>query len=225
MDNNAERQRQLEQQADAVLTRMAKQHRMGLTGLLSIYSKRKLLRGSIAPALLATCVFLTVKLAHLNDVEVLKRIADTGVSVLPNLLGFLLGGYTILIGFGNADLLKSSTRVIPGQRISSFQMLSSIFALTIYLQVFALIISLIIQFTLSIPLTTDKGFVGKVAEWAATINQTAIAILAFFLLYCIFSLLAMVVNVFNFAQKYHLALTEERLEDEYNKRHPDQRNN
>lgn len=31
-------------------------------------------------------------------------------------------------------------------------------------------------------------------------------------------------QLFNFAQKYHLALTEERLEDEFNERHPDQRN-
>ncbi len=226
MDDNPERRRlEIEQQTDVVLARMAKQHRMGLPGIIAIYSKGNILRASIAPAFLAMCLFVTVKEAHLNCAVVLKQIVDIGVSVLPNLLGFLLGGYTILIGFGNNDLLKSSTRVIPGQRTSLFQMLSSIFALTIYTQVVTLVISLITQFTLTIPLVKGDGLVGTLYNQAATINNLAIPILSFLLFYCILSLLAMVINVFNFAQRYHLALTEERLEDEFNDRYPGQRNN
>jgi hypothetical protein len=223
MDDNSEFKRlQLEQQADAVLARMTKQHRMGIFGLVAIYSKTKLLRGSIGPALLATCLFLTVKNAHLSSEVVLKHLADTAVSVLPNLLGFLLGGYTILIGFGNIDLLKSSTLIIPGQRTSLFQMLSSIFALTIYIQIITLIVSLIVQFTLTIP-AKGEGFVSELFKWSANINSSAIVIISFLLFYCILSLLAMVINIFNFAQKYHLALTEERLEDDYKTRHPNRR--
>lgn len=222
MDDNAELKKlQLERQADIVFARIAKQHRMGLFGLIAIYSKRKLLRGSIGPALLATCLFLTVKNAHLSSEVVLKHLADTAVSVLPNLLGFLLGGYTILIGFGNIDLLKSSTLIIPGQRTSLFQMLSSIFALTIYIQVVTLVVSLIVQFTLTIP-SKGEGFISELFKWSANINNVAIVIVSFLLFYCILSLLAMVINIFNFAQKYHYTLTEERMGDEYKMRHPNE---
>ncbi|MBO2009154.1 hypothetical protein [Hymenobacter negativus] len=219
MDELSERRRlAIQQAAEVVLSRMAKQHAMGVTGLLSIYPKDKLLWGSVLPAIVTIIVFGLIVVTGVNIDDFLKRTVDTSVSILPNLLGFLLGGYTILIGFGNASLLKSATHIIEGRRISLFQMLSTIFALTIYLQSITLAAAVIAQFTLSIPLSAGTGFVGMLHDAVPTINKVSVVVFLFLLFYSILSLKDTVVNVFNFAQRYHYTLTEERLSDEYEAR-------
>jgi hypothetical protein len=211
-------QADLEQAADIILGRMAKQHRTGLWGLLAIYPKDKLLLASILPALASIGVYKATGLAGIPCEKLLRHVVDSSVSILPNLLGFLLGGYTILIGFGNSALLKAATHVIRGRRISLFQMLSTIFALTIYLQSIALAGAVVAQFTLEIPLHAGPGFMGQLHDIAPIVNKIFTLSFLFLLFYSILSLKDTVVNVFSFAQRYHLTLTEDRLTDDQNAR-------
>ena len=71
---------------------------------------------------------------------------DMVKSLFPNLLGFCLGGYAILIGFGNTDLLKSLTRKLRSINKSVFQLLSAVFAFSLILQSVSLIISYVFSF-------------------------------------------------------------------------------
>ena len=200
--------------AKALEKQIRQQHSMGLSGLMIIYPKDKFLKGALLPTLLTLGICLLVILEEVSMQAFLQQIVESTVSILPNLLGFLLGGYTILIGFGNTNLLKANTRLAPNRSISLFQMLSSIFALTIYLQALALGIAVVAHFTLRIPLTPKPGLSLYLYEAAPVVNGIVAPLLLFLLLYSVSSLRDMVINVFGFAQQYHLALTEERMMNE-----------
>lgn len=196
------------------------QHRVDLLGLLSIYPKDKIIKGAVLPALLTLIICGYLLMSGESSQEFLKEVVDSTVSVLPNLLGFLLGGYTILIGFGDKELLKSTTTIVKGRSISLFQMLSSIFALTIFIQALALGIALVMHFTLLIHLKPGDGVMNFFFKAAPYVNGTALPLVLFLLLYSVLSLRDMVMNVFGFAQQYHLSLTKDRLQDEYQTRNP-----
>lgn len=210
---------EIERRLKIVEDRLAWQHQTTIKGLLEIYPKDKVLKGSVYPLLATLFIIIGLKLAEQQSYDIVKDVADTSVSVLPNILGFLLGGYTILIGFGNINLLKSTTRLVNGRQISLFQMLSSIFALTIFVQAFTLAIALFFHFTLKIPIS-ENGNLSFLFSLVPFLNWAGSTILLFLLFYSVFALRDMVMNVFGFAQNYHLALVEERMADEAAARHP-----
>jgi hypothetical protein len=204
---------ELARRAEALRRLLSWQHQVDLKGLLAIYPKDKVAKASILPGVLTAIICLLLYLAQVHAQSFLKEVVDSSLSILPNLLGFLLGGYTILIGFGDVELLKETTTLVEGRSISLFQMLSSIFALTIYIQSFTLAIAIVAHFTLLIPLP-PKSFLGSFfQEVSPFVNIVAIPVFLFLLLYSILSLRDMVMNVFGFAQQYHLALTKERMSD------------
>lgn len=200
--------------ARALEKQIRQQHTMGLKGLVLIYPKDKFLKGAFLPAVVTLCICLLVRSNGVGMQAFLQEIVESTISILPNLLGFLLGGYTILIGFGNTNLLKANTRLVQNRSISLFQMLSSIFALTIYLQAIALTIAVVAHFTLKVPLKPHLGLTSYLYEIAPIVNGTIVPFLLFLLLYSVLSLKDTVINVFGFAQQYHLVLTEERMGDE-----------
>lgn len=188
-----------------------KQHQVGLRGLLAIYPTDKLTRGMMWPLIVTILVGGAVMLLGKTDNQKnLEDIAGIAVSVLPNLLGFLLGGYTILIGFGNVDLLKSATKVYPESGISLFQTLSSIFAVTILVQSLTLILGLVVHFGLQIEIA-KKGSFAWLYPMVPALDGVAFLALMFTLFYSVFALRDMVLNIFGFAQMYHQTLTLERI--------------
>jgi hypothetical protein len=199
---------------------LAWQHQSNLRGLIQIYPKDKLLRGSLLPLFFTIVVSIILIIAEVKAEVFLKEIVDSSLSVLPNLLGFLLGGYTILIGFGDVNLLKSTTTIVQGRFISLFQMLSSIFALTIYLQSLTLGIAIVAHFTLMLPMDSFYKISNKLHYLTEGINIVTIPSVLFLLFYSVLSLRDMVMNVFGFAQQYHLSLTQQRMTDEQAARKP-----
>ena len=191
-----------------------KQHQVGLRGLLAIYPTNKLKRGIKWPLLTTAVVGGAMLLLGKNSAQQsLDDIAVLVVSILPNLLGFLLGGYTILIGFGNVDLLKSATKIYPESGISLFQTLSSIFAITILVQSLTLILGLVAHFGLQI----EVGRQGPLAWFyhaVPVLDGISFLTLMFALFYSVFALRDMVLNIFGFAQMYHQTLALERIASE-----------
>jgi hypothetical protein len=208
---DAQNQDLVKKRAKAFTSLLDWQHQMDLKGLLTLYPKDKLEKGIVLPIILTSIISFLLILVEVDPENFLKGIVESSISILPNLLGFLLGGYTILIGFGNAELLKETTTIIEGRSISLFQMISLIFALTIYLQAITLSIVIVAHFTLSIPIPLKPGLLSILYKIVPAVNIISIPILLLLLLYSILSLKDMVMNVFDFAQQYHLALTLERL--------------
>ncbi|RNI32248.1 hypothetical protein EFA69_02665 [Rufibacter immobilis] len=198
------------------LQELEDRHLAGFAGLWKNYTRDKLFRGIKFP-LLFSLVF-TILFSFFNEdlYTIIKDISSTTLSVIPNLLGFLLGGYAIIIGFGNVELLKSTTRTSENKPVSLFQAMSSIFAFCILAQAGSLILGAVYQLFINVDFESVSWF-DTIQPYYRSFNVLWLFLITFALLYSIFLLPVMLINVFNFAQAYHLRLTIERIKEDGNK--------
>lgn len=130
------------------------------------------------------------------------------ISIFPNILGFNLGGYALIVGFGNTELVKNMTKPTKEEnKYSIFQKMSSVFSFTLLLQSFTFAISFVVNFIIKMEFTTNNIY------WYHVINGTVVALLSFFSLWSIFVLSTVILNVFTFGQMHHLYLTTERMKN------------
>ena len=130
------------------------------------------------------------------------------MSIFPNLLGFNLGGYALIVGFGNSELLQAMTKKLSGKNSSVAQQLSGIFAFAILLQLAAFIAAFVINFfdQLKFPVSN--------LQVAYVINIALLGILAFLGFWGLFIIPNLVSNVFTFGQMHHSYLTIKRIKAE-----------
>lgn len=119
----------------------------------------------------------------------------TSLAVLPNLLGFSLGGYAVLLAFGDGRFLDALRGPEPDGTDSPYIKASASLAWFVLAQVLALIVSIFFEFTVSSP---EPG-----STWEALQN------LGFFLgcwlfLYAIFLSLASTLSIFFLSRMYDL---------------------
>ncbi len=148
----------------------------------------------------------------LDSQKLVTSIVDATISVMPSLLGFLLGGYTILISFANSDLLKLMTRKTNNRNISVFQMLSCIFALTILLQSATLLLALVARFSMLNAI--EPRDLLWLSYTMTGLNYMFGFILLSLLLYTIFAFRDIITNIFNMTQLFHQSLLLQRLAGE-----------
>jgi len=130
------------------------------------------------------------------------------LTIFPSLLGFNLGGYALIIGFGNAELVQSLTKKGKNRKNSIFQKLSGIFAYAILLQLFAFCLAFFGNFSIQLKFTLQQDLIRNILNYLFTF------LLSFIGLWGIFILPSLVINVFNFGQMHHFKLTQKRLEEE-----------
>jgi len=188
---------------------LKKSHPTGLRGILKNFTWRKMF---LKPPFLFSILlavswcYLTFNIRDNNYVDLLKLV-DFNIAIFPSLLGFNLGGYALLIGFGNIALIKSMTESQEG-KASIFQKLSAIFAFSILLQATVLILAIVIRYF------TDIGLSFEVQDiTAATFNIALYFLLAFFSLWAIFLLPYVITNLFTFGQLHHFYLTIEKMKE------------
>ncbi|HET6993782.1 MAG TPA: hypothetical protein VFI06_02315, partial [Chitinophagaceae bacterium] len=89
-------------------------HTEGKNGVLEIISHKRTFKK--LPFILSLCVSLTISIVILlfvpnKSFKILSTGCDLLIVIFPSLLGFSLGGYALIVGFGNIDLLKKATRI------------------------------------------------------------------------------------------------------------------
>ena len=67
---------------------------------------------------------------------------DLAISVIPNLLGFSLGGYAILLAFGNDQFLKLIAGTEEGESVSPYIEVNAAFIHFIFMQIISLVTAL-----------------------------------------------------------------------------------
>lgn len=139
--------------------------------------------------------------------ELLLVLNENVLNLYPNLLGFNLGGYALIIGFGNNDLIKGLTKKGKDKKNSIFQRLNGIFAFTLILQAFVLIFAFVSDFVISLDLGTSSTPIYYFT------NGIALFVITFFGLWGILILPIVIANVFTFGQLHHFTLTKERIKD------------
>jgi hypothetical protein len=153
-------------------------------------------------------LFIISKIASKDSFNLATFWVGQSLTIFPSLLGFNLGGYALIIGFGNSDLVQSLTKKAKNKKTSIFQKLSGVFAFAILLQLLAFSLAFIGNYSIQLKL----DFLNQ--KMSDFINNCYILVLSFITLWGIFILLSLVVNVFNFGQMHHFKLTQKRLLEE-----------
>ena len=191
-------------------------HRTGFSGLWSIYDKEKLFYSLLTPLAFSILFTILLSLTSKSLYVTINEVVTLVLSIVPNLLGFLLGGYALIVGFGNEKFLQSLTTQVKGDSITYYQKFSSVFAFTIYSLSISLIIGIIFTLCLKIPAPLCVP-----ASLILYINVAALFILLFFLIYSGFLLPTMVMNIFDFSQIHHIKLYSSRLTEENEEKKPE----
>ena len=159
----------------------------------------------IASISLSILFLLSSYFSTKNFFEILSIWTNQVLTIFPNLLGFNLGGYALIIGFGNTDLIQALTKKRKDKKTSIFQKLSGVFAFTLMLQSVAFALAFIVNFSIQL------GFSTSIESLSTTINICVILILSFLGLWGLLILPVLVANVFSFGQMHHFHLTKKRV--------------
>jgi hypothetical protein len=191
---------------------LIKQHQFSYKGIFYAYDWKEIKKSkSFRYSIILTLVCQAFRFfGILDSFENFQFWVDKSVSIFPSMLGFNLGGYALIIGFGNSELMKSLTTVAPNKKVSSFQMLSAVFAFSILLQLLSFIFAFLSDYFIKLGFSTNSLFLSEL------INTFFSSILILISLWSLLFIPILVFNIFSFGQAYHFSLTRQRIEDEQN---------
>lgn len=191
-------------------------HQMDMAGLLFIYNKKKLLHS--APFLLSLAIsFLAVVIIAVGFRDVLfsavQSLTALNLSVFPNLLGFTIGGFALIVGFTGVGDLKKFTLKAKKENGSFYQLLVAVFSVSIFAQFCTILLSYAISFIISSHFHFQL-FKFEFHNWFYAVNGIIVFVLFLFPLWSFFTIPYLVLDLFNFAQTNHSIATANRIEDE-----------
>jgi hypothetical protein len=180
-----------------------------LYGFKSLFScKNRLFYTSVLLTLTLLC--LLVGFFSKNDyyLTLLKMFIDLGISILPNLLGFNLGAYALIVGFlSNEKLLQALCVKNEEEQSDKLEDISGVFAMNIVVQAFTLFWCFIGKSFMAV--STDATFMKFVTMFDLpilyTLGANLIYLLATFFLitYSILLIIQSVINIFDFSQLFN----------------------
>ncbi|WP_409028826.1 hypothetical protein [Gracilimonas sediminicola] len=182
-------------------------HRQGLKGFVNIYPKEKLysaLKLPFAVSLLLSIVFLNIN--DWNYLDKIRGILDLSMQILPNLLGFMLGGFAIFLGFTDREFIEKISYFNPDEK-SLFQLISYAFTfslLAISISLFVVVVSKLIVGASSLLPFHYTNYLNAFFYW----------VLLFLLLVTLYSLYQIVIILFDMAQSYHASLSIKKAKDQ-----------
>ena len=191
-------------------------HKFSIKGIFPKYIIRKFLYSYsmlISIGITAILSFLIIYFKLENTFTLLDEIINITLDLLPNILGFCIGGYALIIGIGNIEALKKmSSPMEKRDNLSFFQILSSVFAGSLILQCITLLLSFIIKIILKLEITVFSKSIAIVVNCLTIIGILFFSTLSLVLLYYT------VINLFNYGQSMHFLIRlEKREQDEQQK--------
>lgn len=184
-------------------------HKYSLKGILPRYIIRKFVYSW--SMLLSISISITLWTAVLFCCEddlyfsFLSKVVDLILNLLPSILGFCIGGYALIIGAGNLDVLRKMAD--PMQKrdwLSFFQIMSCVFAASLVIQCFTLLISFVVKILIDIDIPPITDGIAQI------MNAGIILVLLFLSTLSITLLHYTVINIFNFGQSTHLLIRIEK---------------
>lgn len=181
--------------------RLKKIHRGDFKTLFEIYqSDRKFYKSwfFFCPLILS---IITVTAAEFTKSNIFTIVNDHlyGIifSVIPCLLGFNLGAFILIVGFGSTDVLKRISKPLSKQKnFSLYQKLISVLGASVFIQVTTLATGFIFQ---SISILNIPDYLNS----SNIINPLALFFLMLLIFYSISQLFVVVKHVFLFGQTIH----------------------
>ena len=150
---------------------------------------------------LSLVVFIYLKGESDLYYSLLKYITETALSLFPNLLGFCIGGYALIIGASNMNILKKMSRPLTQRnKMSFFQVLSSIFAVSLIIQCFTLLFAYILHIIMQLEITAPTMVIGEMINLLLIFLMLLCSVMSMLLLYYT------IINIFNFGQSVHFCI-------------------
>jgi len=182
---------------------------LSIKGIFIIYHPKNFVRTfPFVAALLIAIIYAVFTLVyHLDQEKILAYILEKYLNVFPNMLGFSLGGYAIIVGFGNTNFLKRIALSADENEFSMFETLSAIFAFNLISQAVVLLTALFFDFLYFVNRTFNFGIDKGMAE---VVNCVAVSTLIFLGTWTLFVIPYLISNIFIFGEAHHITLKHER---------------
>lgn len=194
---------------DQEIEEIKKKHNGSFKTLCIIYLKNRRLFKSkqMWSSVFVTIAFTLVLFYEIEPIGILEILNKTIIkilSILPNILGFTLTGYALLIGFGSSEFMDEITEQ-NDEGFSFYQHFSSIFAWSIIIQASTLFLAFIFSVLSDFNLK---------CQYSEIINDTVFFIMMFFSIYSLLLISRLVLNVFSFGQIIQFHYTTKKLIDQ-----------
>jgi hypothetical protein len=189
---------------NSILNKILEDHPPSKKGIFNKRAIRKMMRSGGACGSLLISLILVVLACCKGSSDIyyslLNKVVDIALSLFPNLLGFCIGGYALIIGASNISILKKMSKPLGKSNMSYFQILSSVFAMSLIIQCFTLFLSYVIHIVSLMELPAISNTIGVITNVFMLFLILLCSLLSIFLLYYT------VVNIFNFGQTTHFSI-------------------
>lgn len=179
-----------------------KNHSNSWRNIWTIYnSNQKFYKGPMFNTTLVLNIGLLIMVLF-SDVDIylfICKTIDLFLSILPNLLGFNLGSYALLIGLASSNVLLKLTKGID-KDFTFFQKASSVFAVSIVLQAITLVSTFLIKQVILVQELSNMSFEKTLGCLVPAINIIVFFSLNFLGIYSLLLILMLVKNIFGLSQ-------------------------
>lgn len=186
-------------------------HKTSLRGIFNRYTCKKFVKSryfclSVGLALLLTVPYILWGKGQV--VESMPRaigsLANTVLSTFPSLLGFSLAGYALIIGTINIRVMKMMSKPQKAMSdMSYFQFVSSVFALSVFVQC----ITLSLAFVVYIIVEQKWEMICDIS--CGWVNYPVYVFLMFLVIESFVLLANTVINIYTYGQTVHFCLRKE----------------
>lgn len=181
-------------------------HQAGLKGIFNKYTREKFYKSnyfwfSLILSLLLVIVLACVKRDEAHVYMLIGDLASVVLTAFPSLLGFSLAGYALIIGSINIGVLgRMSKPVKEMDRMSYFQFVSSVFALSVLVQC----VTMLFAFVVHVIIKQKWVMVAGISSY--WVNFLVYFLLLFLIIESLVILGNTVVNIYSFAQSLHFCV-------------------
>lgn len=168
---------------------------VGFRGIFNKYTVKNNFASCKSIALAVVSVGVCVWLYFAKDLDFiyhfLGKMVDVFVGSVPDLLGFCIGGYAIIVAINGLDKMQAIVKPLPDKGKSYYHIISADFALTLVVMCVLLLVSYAMSFLIDLELSAVSDSLGKVA------NLFIIASLMWMGVITVIMLMTTVANVFS----------------------------
>ncbi len=199
-------------------------HPRGLKGLLIVYDflhfwKNPSFYVATIISFLTFCFLIIGGFSSEKLFDVIGEIVDTGLSLDGGLIGLSLAGLTLIVTFGSEKLLKSMVKIsvedlrkngMPEKskiEFSGYQTAVSKFGFAVFVQVISLIILFFYNLVLKLEIPSPKEGLNTY------FNAFFLSLAVFLILYSLFLVVQMTINIFTISQMNHSVYFSESIEE------------
>ena len=168
---------------------------VGWEKVWEIYPINNFRKGAKIPCvllLLSFCCYLLK--GSVSEIHILRVMANLVSGGFPSVLGFVLTGYVLIVGFSGSEFLLSMAKKKTGVGHTLFERVNATFAVVIAILVLTYLMSVMVIYVLELQIVWpfDKG--------VRKFNCCVLLLFLFLMYYSLCALIDVIINIFNLGQ-------------------------